>query len=78
MNRQRKQGNTIVMLRRFSILRIRGSTTFRRSTMDKIHRIITILSAFGNIFIAIAAIRDSLVAFFDDGEVTEDDQISNP
>lgn len=40
--------------------------------MDKIHRIITILSAFGNIFIAIAAIRDSLVAFFEEDESTDE------
>lgn len=40
--------------------------------MDKFHRFITILLAIGNLFIAIAAIRDGLVAFFDE-EVTEED-----
>ena len=36
--------------------------------MDKIHRIVTILLAICNLFIAIAAIRDGLVAFFEDEE----------
>lgn len=41
--------------------------------MDKIHRFVTILLAIGNLFIAIAAIRDGLVAFFEDDEVTPED-----
>lgn len=41
--------------------------------MDKFHRFITILLAFGNLFIAIAAIRDGLVAFFEEDDVTEGD-----
>lgn len=36
--------------------------------MDKLHRFITILLAFGNICIAIAALRDGLVAFFEEDE----------
>ena len=45
----------------------------RRITMDRIHRIVTILLAIGNLFVAIAAIRDSLVAFFEEDDVTEVD-----
>lgn len=42
--------------------------------MDKLHRFITILLAFGNICIAIAALRDGLVAFFEeDEEATPED-----
>jgi len=41
--------------------------------MDKLHRFITILLAFGNICIAIAALRDGLVAFFDEDETTDED-----
>lgn len=39
--------------------------------MDKIHRIVTILLAIGNLFVAIAAIRDSLVAFFEEEDCNE-------
>lgn len=41
--------------------------------MDMIHRIVTILLAIGNLFIAIAALRDGLVAFFDEDETTDED-----
>lgn len=40
--------------------------------MDKLHRFITILLAIGNLFIAIAAIRDGLVAFFEEDETEEE------
>ena len=73
MNRQRKQESTTATQLKFSIPRILGLTIFRRITMDKIHRIVTILLAIGNLFIAIAAIRDGLVAFFDEDDVTEAD-----
>lgn len=36
--------------------------------MDKLNRFITILLAFGNICIAIAALRDGLVAFFEEDD----------
>ena len=74
MNHQRKQESTTATLQRYSIMRIRGLTVpNRRITMDKIHRIVTILLAIGNLFIAIAAIRDGLVAFFEEDEATEGD-----
>ena len=74
MNRLKKRESTTATQLQCSITRIRGLTVLnRRITMDKIHRIVTILLAIGNLFIAIAAIRDGLVAFFDDDEATEGD-----
>lgn len=74
MNRLKKRESTTATQPQFSITRIRGLTVLnRRITMDKIHRIVTILLAIGNLFIAIAAIRDGLVAFFDEEEATPED-----
>lgn len=42
--------------------------------MDRLHRFITILLAFGNICIAIAALRDGLVAFFEEEEEATDEE----